>query len=215
MAAANVTASGLGLVRPVTFIEIQFDAATLYVHDHIGSFTWNSQTWTGLGALGAVSHLQESDDRSPYRVSLTLSGIDATIIDEALNQEIYERLVIIYIGFIGDDGALVADPDERIRGYADSMEVSIGGDTDTVKLNMESELIRDTKANGLLFSDEDQQTLYGGDTGFQFLAQLIDARIWWGPGGIDATAGIPLQARGNSAFGRDYQNRQRERDGQG
>jgi hypothetical protein len=118
-----------------------------------------------------------------------LNGLNATILAEALNEDVFERLAIRYDGFIGDDGALVADPDEIRRDLMDSLEVVRGEEMESVMLNCESELVRDTQAPGALFSDEDQQVLFASDTGFQYLAQMINAVVQWGPGGTRVRAG--------------------------
>lgn len=184
LAAANGTASDLAHKRPIVFIELQFDSGTLYLHNAVGTYIWGSQTWIGVGALGEVAPHEEADGQSPYRISYRLNGLNATILSEALNEEVFERLAIRYDGFIGDDGQLVADPDETRRDFMDTMEIVRGDEMDSVMLNCESEHVRDTQAPGGLFSDEDQQALFAGDTGFQYLAQMIDAQIHWGPGGI-------------------------------
>lgn len=183
LAAANATAASAPHVRPITFLELQLDTGTLRLHTAVGNYTWGGFTWTGVGALGEVAPHEESDGSSPYRISYRLNGLNSTILFEALNEEVFERLAIRYDGFIGDDGRLVADPDEVRRDLMDTMEVLRGDEMDSVVLHCENELVRDTQAPGGLFSDEDQQALFAGDTGFQYLAQMLDAQPYWGPGG--------------------------------
>lgn len=190
LAAANVTAATAAHKRPIVFLELQFDSGTLRLHNAVGTYTWGGNTWLGVGALGEVPPSEESEGQSPYRISYRLNGLNSTILQEALNEEVFERLAIRYDGFIGDDGQLVADPDEVRRDYMDTMEVLRGEEMESVMLNCESELVRDTQAPGGLFSDEDQQALFSGDTGFQYLAQMIDAQVHWGPGGIEAMPGV-------------------------
>lgn len=189
----NVTAASAAHVRPVVFLELQFDSGTLYLHNAVGTYTWGGHDWLGIGALGEIAPHEESDDPSAYRISYRLNGLNSTILQEAIAEEVFERLAIRYDGFIGDTGALVADPDETRRDFMDTMDVVRGDDMDSVMLNCESELVRDTQAPGGLFSDEDQQALYSGDTGFQYLAQMIDAQVHWGPGGIGVNFGSTPQ----------------------
>lgn len=185
LAAPNAAAALLPHKRPIVFLELQFDSGTLRLHNAVGNYTWGGNTWTGVGALGEVAPYEESEGSSPYRISYRLNGLNSTILSEALNEEVYKRLAIRYDGFIGDDGQLVADPDETRRDYMDTMEVIRGDEMESVMLNCESEYVRDTQAPGGLFSDEDQQALFAGDTGFQYLAQMVDGAqsVHWGPGG--------------------------------
>jgi hypothetical protein len=199
--ATNVTAANAAHVRPIVFLELRFDSGTLFLHNAVGSYQWGSQTWIGVGALGEVAPYEESDSSSPYRISYRLNGLNATILSEALNEDVFERLAIRYDGFIGDDGALVADPDEVRRDLMDSLEVMRGEEMESVMLNCESELVRDTHAPGALFSDEDQQVLFASDTGFQYLAQMINALVQWGPGGVRVRAGYdPLNPPLNPGY---------------
>lgn len=181
-ASANTTASLANHLRPIVFIEFQFDSGTLRLHNGIGTYTWNSQEWTGAGELGEIGPIEDSDQNSPYRVWFRLNGLNDDLLAEARAQEIFERLVIVYLGYLDDAGNLVADPDERWRGYMDTMPIS-RGQVNAITLNAETELVRDFRANGSLFTDEDQQARYSGDIGFEFLDQMIDAQVQWGPGG--------------------------------
>ena len=130
-------------------------------------------------------------------MSYQLSGINSTILTEALGEQIYERLVIRYEGFIDDNGALVDTPHELRRDFMDTMEIARGGEIDVITLRCESEHIRDTRAPGGMFSDEDQQVLFAGDTGFQYLPQMeATPGPHWGPGGDRVRAGAdPLNPR--------------------
>lgn len=190
---ANATAAEARHVRPVTFLELRFDAptGTLYLHNGIGPLSWGGHTWSGAGALASMSPVEESDEQTAYRVSYQLSGVNSTIIGEALKENIYERLAIRYEGFLDENGQLVDTPHELRRDFMDQMLISHGGDIDSVTLHCESEMIRDMRAPGRMFSDEDQQVAFAGDTGFQYLPQMVDAEVHWGPGGDRVTGGMP------------------------
>lgn len=186
LSSPNLAASQAAHVRPLLFVEMRFDSGTSYLHNGLGSFTWGGHSWLGYGALGAVGPIEEGDSLSPYAVQLTLTGIDSAFLTIAQSTEIFERRVIIYIGFIDDNGALTADPDELWSGSMEHMTINLGGGADSITLQAESELIAHSFANGALFTDEDQQKRHSGDTFFEFLSQLQNARIQWG---ADATGG--------------------------
>ncbi len=76
--AAQLTSA---LVRPVTFAKIEFDAETLYLHNSLGSYVWDSQTWSGLGDFASISSVEEAIQVKPYALTLTLSGIDSDVND--------------------------------------------------------------------------------------------------------------------------------------
>lgn len=185
-ASANTTAAALPHVRPLIFVELQFDGGTLYLHNGIGIYSFPTpvaspaETWLGVGALGQISEIEETAELSPYRVTFTLNATDPTLIAAVDDEPLYERLAIVYLGFIGDDGALVAQPDERWRGFMDSAQIA----NDAITVTAETEMARFFRSSGKLFTDEDQQAEYSGDTGFQFLDQMVDLDLRWGPDGV-------------------------------
>jgi len=193
LASLNATAALQLHVRPILFVELQFGAGTEYLHNAVGAYTWGSHTWGGVGDLGEIGPIEEGED-SPFAVELTLSGVSASFLTTAQGVQIFERRVIIYIGFLDDNGALTTTPDELWSGAMQTMAITLGA-VNSITLTAESELIGENFANGALFTDTDQQKRYASDTGFEFLDQMLDARIQWGPG---ATGGMNDVALGNA-----------------
>lgn len=201
-AAANTTASQAAHVRPITFVKLEFDSGTLRLHNGVGRYEWGlddssppaTAVWTGLGAIVSISPIKENDQLSPQRVSFALNALDQTLLDELDSEELFERVVTVYWGYLGDDGALTADPDERWRGFMDHSEISLG-EVDAIHLHCESEMVRDFRANGGMFTEEDQQERYSGDVGFQYLDQMAaNPRVHWGPNGERVFFGDPPTA---------------------
>src|SRR5690242_2973408 len=144
----NATAAAQRHVRPITFLELRLASGTLYLHNGVGTYSWGSQTWIGVGNLGQISDVEESDDRTAYPATYQLCGVNSTILTEALGEQIYKRLAIRYEGFLDDNGALVDTPHEYRRDFMTKMEILRGGDVDVIVLHCESERIRDNKAPG-------------------------------------------------------------------
>ena len=105
-------------VALVTFAELQFPSGTVYLHNSIGTYTWGGHDWLGVGDLGEISQIEEGADVSPYKITLSLSGLDATISGAALTEDYYMHPVKVYLGVLDADDALLADDgsDECIRG---------------------------------------------------------------------------------------------------
>ena len=117
---ANVaTALAQQHVAIVTFAKLEFPSGTVYVHNSIGTYTWGSQDWLGVGDLGSISQVQEGLDVSPYSITLTLSGLDATISGAALTEDYYLHPVTVYLGVLDADDTLIADPTQIWAGAMD------------------------------------------------------------------------------------------------
>ena len=208
LSSANATESAEQVIRPVVFAELRFDSptGTVYVHDHIGNITaddWDgvSRTWSGLGDLGGVDSLEEGRDVSPYSLTLSLSGIDTTLATQVLTDDSVLRDVYLLIGFIDFDRVVVADPHPMWAGYVDDIQVSIGAQS-VIRVVCESRLASFDKRNNRRQNSVDQQQEHTGDEFYEFLPQMIDAKLRWGgrtqqfstgvtipPGQIDLTTG--------------------------
>lgn len=188
LSAPTLTAASAAHVRPIVFVKLELDSGTLYLHNAVGTYTWGSQTWTGVGALGSIGEIEEGLDLSPYAVALGLNALDPSLVTVATTEEVFNRRVTIYIGLLDDNGALVADPHERWSGSGDSMSIRLGGE-DGIALNCENDFRFFDQANGSRFTDEDQQRRYPGDLFFEFLPQMIDAKVFWGQGGSPTVVG--------------------------
>ena len=191
LSAPNVTASTALHVRPLVFVKLEFDGVTYYYHNGVGNYVWGGFAWQGIGALGAIGPIEESLDLSPYAVSMGLTVFEPALLAEAVAEEIYNKPATVYIGLLDDNGQLVADPQERWGGGMDHTTIRLGGGDDHIELLCESEFKFLDRANGSLFTDEDQQRLYPGDLAFEFLDQMIDIKLAWGPGGSPTSLGRP------------------------
>jgi len=179
-------------VALVTFAKLEFPSGTLYLHNSIGTYTWGGNDWLGTGDLGEISQLEEGAQISPYKITLSLSGLDATISGAALTEDYYLQPVTVYIGVLNANDVLIADPTIVWEGAMDQMELSVGAaDGDVIVLTAESELARFDKASNLKYTDAQLQSDSAGSLGFEFMADIEGAKIRWGDPNSDAVAGGP------------------------
>ncbi len=194
--AALVTASTSQYFKFNIFAKLEFDAATIYIHNGIGPLSFGGNEYLGVGDFGGISVIEEGPEISPYGISLILSALDSTFLNTALTLDYYMRPITIYIGAINSSGALVADPDELWSGKMDTMDI-VTGQVNTIQLNCESDLAIFDKINGKRYSDAQQQADYPGDLFFQFLDQMVDSNVpWRGQGGGVRTGGGGAPRRG-------------------
>ena len=186
LSSSNATALDDALIRPVVFVELEFDAptGTLYLHDDIGPITANdwdgtSRTWSGIGDFGGISKLDEGRDVSPYAVELMLSGIDADIASQVLTDDSVLRNVYILVGLLDSDRALIDAPHPMWAGYVDDMQVAVGTES-VIRVTCESQLAAFEKVNGRLQNDADHQSEFAADKFFEYLPQMLDAKFRWG-----------------------------------
>jgi hypothetical protein len=187
-----LTALSSDHVALVTFAKLEFPSGTLYLHNSIGTYTWGGNDWLGTGDLGDISQLEEGAEISPYKITLSLSGLDATVSGAALTEDYYLQPVTVYLGVLNANDVLIADPTIVWEGAMDQMELSVGAaDGDVIVLTAESELARFDKASNLKYTDAQLQSDSAGSLGFEFMADIEGAKIRWGDPNSDAVAGAP------------------------
>lgn len=182
-------------VALVSFAKLEFPSGTVYVHNSIGTYTWGSQDWLGVGSLGSISKVEEGMDVSPYAITLTLSGLDADMSSAALTENYFMRAVTIYLGVLNDDDVLLADPTQIWAGFMDQMNVSVGADGgDAIQLIAESELSRFNVSRNLMYTNAAQQERYAGDLFFSHIQDVQGAKFDWGA----KTPGQSVSGGGNA-----------------
>lgn len=207
----NAAALDAALIRPVVFVELQFDSptGTLYLHDDIGPLTANdwggtSRTWDGVGDFGGISKLDEGRDVSPYAVELMLTGIDADIASQVLTDDSVLRNVYILVGLLDSDRTLIDAPHPMWAGYVDDMQVAVGTES-VVRVVCESQLAAFEKVNGRLQNNADHQAEFAGDKFFEYLPQMLDAKFRWG-GRTQSYGGGATGAAGGGIGGANWFN---------
>ena len=195
---AVADALAAGHVRLLSFAKLEFSSQTLYVHNGIGEYTFDGQTWQGLGDLATISAVEEGTDVSPYSITLSLSLLDRTLAEQALEENYYMRPVTIYLGVLDEDDAFVQEPNPANTqnpvalwaGHMDQMAVSVGSDQgDMITMTCESQLSLLQRSRNLMFTNTWQQSRYSGDKFFNLLAFVEGVKVNWKGKGSAITSG--------------------------
>ena len=113
-------------------------------------------------------------------VTLTLSGIDPTLLTDVLGEFQAGLPALVYLGVFDDTGALIADPVCCFSGRMDQPTIDISGTAATIAINCENRLVEMNMSVERRYTDEDQQLDYPGDLGFQFVNGIQDSQIYFG-----------------------------------
>ena len=165
-------------VQPFLLFEGEFASGYVRAWSGYGNLSWNSQTWTGTGTLLNISNVQETSDGSAQGITATLSGIPSSLISLALGDVRQGASGKVWLGFL--DNGVVDDPILLFEGRLDIPSIEEGGETATISITYESRLIDLARSREIRYTDEEQQSLYAGDLGCQFVAALQDKEITWG-----------------------------------
>ena len=182
------------VVAPVTLVHFAFDTP-VYVHSGSGTLTYDGNDYLGVGTLGEISGMEESEDLAPVMVQFGLSGIDTTFFTEVFDAGNYGDVITVYHGYRNSDtGLLIDDPTLVGRFYFEHATLRKGA-TNVAIITAQHELARLDDKPGAKFTDEGQRAVYSTDVGYQFVADVGTKDLIWA-GGNAQTGRNPEGPRG-------------------
>lgn len=167
--------------RPIHFIFLDFAGDPLYACTGTKSYSFDGQTWLGIGEVAGISDVAEMADAAARGVSFTLSGVDSWIVTPALNRQNYKyRAAKIYRGQLDANEDLVDDPWLVWSGRMDVGSMTYDRKTASAQMDCEPDAARLLRANMSRYSNEDHQLRHSGDAFYEFLAQMEKKDAVWG-----------------------------------
>ena len=172
-------------VRASIGVKFNFASSTMRVWQGRGAFVDNSSnTWQGLGEFGTISGLQGSSMLSVDPVTMTLSGVDPTLMATVRNQasEIVGRTCGVYFLMFDANWDLLDAPYLAELYLMDKASFSVDGESQTMIVNLSAEPLFFSKhvPPVSMMTDADQQRKYPGDTIFQRVPLLNGKQtIYW------------------------------------
>jgi hypothetical protein len=181
-----------GASAPVFFVILKFADNTLYLFGGIGTLTPAGpaysplstfpygQAWTGLGWLGKISAIPQTNKVAAQSVILSLSGVPANLVAEAVGQVRVTGSATIFLGFFNPStGLLIPDPIQVFAGALDVPTLEDSGVSSTLSITCENPLILLNEAPNRQFDDMDQQIYFPGDLGMSFVNTLDNTPLFW------------------------------------
>jgi hypothetical protein len=178
-AAKNAAATGV-VKTFVLLLELDFEGGLLHVCSLNYSFEYNGYTWLGVGSLGAVERVVETESLEAPTMRYTISNVNGGGFYDALNTTYKNRPARMWFAFLDTDGQVIADPVLLHYGLMDQMVVHDGGDVCTVAVTVRNRLSDWSKPRMRRFTDEDQQAEFPNDKGCQFVVDGASKEIVWG-----------------------------------
>lgn len=175
---AAVIANALGdeVIEPFFAVDLAFDSGTLRLWTGIGSKTINGEEYVGVGNFLQISEMQETAEIQAAGATLTLSGIPSKLLSLALTEPYQQRPARIYFGLVGS----AADMVEVFTARMDQMTIEEGPETCTIQLTIENVLVDLERPRVARYTNNDQQSRFPGDKGFEFVESLQNRELFWG-----------------------------------
>ncbi|MEN6375555.1 MAG: hypothetical protein ABFD75_12375 [Smithella sp.] len=163
----------------IVFVQLEFEDGTVRMTNAGYNFTWAGNVWTGCGNLGSISAVEEGTDLQMYGITLTLSGIESRYVAACLNSEYSGRNGTIWLAPLDANYQILANPVIVFKGKMDTMPMKLGKEA-AIQVTIESALMQWERGKSRVFGNDDQQSEYAGDLGFEYVAQCVEQEIYFG-----------------------------------
>lgn len=161
--------------------QIQFKSMTSYVWTGSGSLSYGGNTYLGIGSLGKVGPLTETNDRKAGSVTVTLGGIDPTLLNESLTDIQTMAPATLLLAAFDGNGNLVGTPLTLFAGVVGKPTVQPGAAEISITLNLETRLKQLQRASNRRYTAADQNLYFPGDTFFHWVETQNDIALKFGP----------------------------------
>ena len=182
MTAAMDTAMTAVVKHPILLVKFIFDSADLNLWSGVGEITFNGDVYTGTGALGGISAVEETEQTKAAGLVFSITGIPSSFISTALGEDYQGRTAKLWFGAMDAAGGLVVDPELLFVGRMDVMTIDEDGETATIKVSVENLLVALESTSERRYTPEDQKLDFPDDTGFDQVVALQDVTVTWGAG---------------------------------
>ncbi len=177
-------------LEPFFAVKLNFDSGAVRLWTGYGDITVASETYTGGGQLLNISPVEETVEVAARGVTLSLNGVDSSLVSIALTENYQTRSAKVYLGFLSS-GSVVSDPYLAFDGRMDVLSIDDSGETASLTMTVENRLIDLERARERRYTSDDQKLRHPTDTGFDFVASLQEKEIAWGTGKSSASDFIP------------------------
>lgn len=179
MTSEQLAAIDAATVRPIAMVRAEFDSGVMAWHSGYGDIDFDGHTYTGTGKLGGISSIKEQPGTQATSLEVTISGLDPEIVALIQTEPYINRKVYLHVNLLDDqDRPVSAAPILFFKGTIDDISAQFGN-TAAIKLTVKSRLADWERKRTLRYTDADQQRLYPGDKGMEFIPQMSERKLIW------------------------------------
>jgi len=158
-------------------VEFEFDSGTVRLWNGYTDAQIEGETYQAAGDLLNISNVEENGEIAARGASVTLTGLDTSLVSVVLSEDYQNRPARIMFGTI-ESGVYSAYT--LFKGRMDVMSITEDGQTASIDITIENRLIDLERPRVYRYTSEDQKAKYPSDLGLDYVADLQDKQILWG-----------------------------------
>lgn len=167
------------LIWPCFLAQLTFRSETVNAWTGIGTLTSGGVDYLGTGSMGSISAISEASDVKADGLTLTLSGIDPTLLSESLTDIQVGAAAKVYFGLMATASTLIGAY-LIFSGTVDKPQIRTSVDGLTISLALENRLVNLQRATQRRYTSADQRLYFPTDMAFNWVEILQDIALLWG-----------------------------------
>lgn len=180
------TAADAGTVYPALLCSFDFSGGDVNVWSGMGDLVYDSVTYSGVGDLGGISAIEETEETRANGLSFQLNGIPSAMVSSILGEDYRNRVCTVQLALFASLTATtpITAPAVMFVGRMDQAVMDDDGETAVINLSAESRLVDLQRPRERRYTDEDQRgnPSYTVDLGLEYVAGMQDKDLLWGAG---------------------------------
>jgi hypothetical protein len=169
------------VVRTAYFVQFNFKDGTQYLSTLNVPVSWGGQTWAGVGTLGTISGITESESLTATALNFTINAAQPSWLALATGDVQEYRGLPAKMFFCPLDASfnLIDTPVQCWSGVMDMVTIGVTGDQSMITLKCETSAYGLKRANSYRLNAAQQKQKFPTDTGFDYQANLITNPAVW------------------------------------
>ena len=172
-------------------VKAQFDTETIRLWTGADSLTVDGESYEGAGTLLAIGDIEDSMEVKSTNLTVSLSGMDTTVMILALSEDLQNRKIKLYMGYLM--GGANESAGEMVMFSGRMTNVQITDDAEngaTIAINAENRLVDLNRPSNLRYTNASQQIINSSDTGYKYVQAIQGKELLWGrPSNSDTSSG--------------------------
>lgn len=169
------------VTRTVYFIQFEFASGTSRLSTANQPLTWGGYEWSGVGSLGTIGTVDESDGLEAKSLSFTINGAQPSWLSMAVGpvEEYRGRTAKMYMCPLNEAFQMVDAPQQCWSGVMDMVSVGINDGGSTITLRCETSAYGLKRRPALRLNAAQHKKEHPTDSGLDYLNGLISNPSVW------------------------------------
>lgn len=169
------------VTRTVYFVEFAFLTATSRLCTANQTLTWGGNTWSGVGSLGTIGTVDESDGLEAKPLSFTINAAQTSWMALAIGsvEEYRGRPAKMYMCPLDETFVMVGEPVQCWSGVMDMVSVGLNENSGTITMKCETSAYGLKRRPPFRLNAALHKKDHPTDTGMDYLNDLIANPSTW------------------------------------